>query len=68
VRENCTSRLIERTEEGSLPDLLRLYTNEAGEAAPRDPVEGRGSQTYRPGGGKDVGNPESHHRLNARLP
>src|SRR5215211_8910800 len=31
LRENRTSRLSERTEEGRKPDLLRLYTCEAGE-------------------------------------
>jgi hypothetical protein len=30
LRENRTSRLSERTEEGRKPDLLRLYTVEAG--------------------------------------
>src|SRR4029453_985711 len=43
-------------------------TEEAGEAALRDPVEGRGSQTYRPCGGQDAGNTESHHRLNETPP
>ena len=43
-------------------------TCEAGEAVPRDPVEERGSQTYRPCGGQDAGNTESHQRLNETPP
>src|SRR5215210_2334770 len=38
LRENRTSRLSERTEEGRKPDLLRLYTEEASNKA--DPVGG----------------------------
>ena len=44
LRENRTSRLSERTEEGRQPDLLRLYANDAGPARlvlPRDPLDQR---------------------------
>src|SRR5215213_6224175 len=42
LRENRTSRLSERTEEGRKPDLLRLYTpRTVGNRAHRDPSEGR---------------------------
>ena len=44
LRENRTSRLSERTEEGRKPDLLRLYTYDAGTARlvlARDPLDQR---------------------------
>src|SRR3954447_10397463 len=39
LRENRTSRLSERTEEGRKPDLLRLYIPKVGERSPLEPVE-----------------------------
>src|SRR4051812_198816 len=61
LRENRTSRLSERTEEGRKPDLLRLYSGEAGEQR-RATVRGvggakgegrgeRGSGPHAPGSG-----------------
>jgi hypothetical protein len=41
LRENCTSRLSERTEEGLRLDLLRLYTDDR-RAAKRARREGPG--------------------------
>lgn len=38
LRENRTSRLSERTEEGRKPDLLRLYTGDGGEPSSSGPV------------------------------
>src|SRR4051795_6824191 len=47
LRENRTSRLSERTEEGRKPDLLRLYTPRAGKPSTR----GRAAGVLRPGRG-----------------
>src|SRR5215208_1510637 len=47
LRENRTSRLSERTEEGRQPDLLRLYSNEAAE---RSQNRGRGGGGAKGGG------------------
>src|SRR5215212_5096369 len=54
LRENRTSRLSERTEEGPQPDLRRLYSNEAchssNEAAERSQDTGRGGGGAKGGG------------------
>src|SRR5215212_7388728 len=47
LRENRTSRLSERTEEGRKPDLLRLYTPRTGKPSTR----GRAVGVLRPGRG-----------------
>src|SRR4051812_35939048 len=60
LRENRTSRLSERTEEGRKPDLLRLYSGEAGEqrrATVRATVRGVGGAK---GGGRGERGPGPH--------
>ena len=47
MRENRTSRLSERTEEGRKPDLLRLYTGDGGEPSSSGPVRGKGGARSR---------------------
>src|SRR5215217_7492052 len=56
LRENRTSRLSERTEEGRKPDLLRLYSGEAGEQR-RATVRGVGGAK---GGGQGEGGSAKH--------
>src|SRR3954454_2861804 len=56
LRENRTSRLSERTEEGRKPDLLRLYSGEAGEQR-RATVRGVGGAK---GGGRGERGPGPH--------
>src|SRR5215211_4791632 len=56
LRENRTSRLSERTEEGRKPDLLRLYSCEAGEQR-RATVCGVGGAK---GGGRGERGPGPH--------
>src|SRR3954452_19091334 len=56
LRENRTSRLSERTEEGRQPDLLRLYSGEAGEQR-RATVRGVGGAK---GGGRGERGPGPH--------
>src|SRR4051794_16673139 len=56
LRENRTSRLSERTEEGRQPDLLRLYSGEADEQR-RATVRGVGGAK---GGGRGERGPGPH--------